>query len=538
MVTRYSSSHVDENRVPFQPVSASDERSALDPASQRQHLSGHIPRSWRDVPPTERTSAFSALLRESQDMSPQDVHDSATQLVLHPADVTRAFHKFPFSPTPRQLETARWLIRNATDYRPILVGLAMLRDHAEPSDLPLLTTIGQLSYLDILAARTMATIPGSAPDLIRLADRSSDSVRRFAAEQLLDDPDPEVRDWVRSTPPRILSSELARTIAEHHDLAALLGVETVDDRLWDQAGHLLLAMTSTNNYRTEIGRYADAATVYHRWIHLAKARTLTPDRVAMLIDVANDLATGPPAPFIPNRVTLINNVKEAIDDPDRLGDVDIPPTRFAIRIVTPFGESDVEARVVVDGMPVVAAWFDKGPAETPEKLLGDGLLRATTDPKDVRLATAYCAEACCGGLYVTILREGEEVVWRDVRSSTHDDLPAEIRFDAAEYDHEVARAEQDHGWEWPARTLARLLTEQLRADPAILGQWNCEFEWCRASPQGGDTAQLAFVQWLPDGEFTQFALDINAQDGLAGEIITALRETDPKTTAKKIGGSG
>ncbi|GAB3846174.1 hypothetical protein GCM10027610_063810 [Dactylosporangium cerinum] len=111
-------------------------------------------------------------------------------------------------------------------------------------------------------------------------------------------------------------------------------------------------------------------------------------------------------------------------------------------------------------MPVVAAAFDKG---VPVELL-DGRLRAGPVPVEVRLAVAMCGEGCCGALYVTIVRDGGTVVWRDWRGHVGPPPPA-LRFDAAQYDAEVARAETDHSWEWPARTVARLLKDRLATEP-------------------------------------------------------------------------
>jgi hypothetical protein len=80
-------------------------------------------------------------------------------------------------------------------------------------------------------------------------------------------------------------------------------------------------------------------------------------------------------------------------------------------------------------------------------MVHSGQLRAASEPREIKLAEAYCTEGCCGALYVTIVREGAEVVWQDWRSRKLGDPPPRVRFDAAEYDREVARAEQDRGWE-------------------------------------------------------------------------------------------
>jgi hypothetical protein len=202
--------------------------------------------------------------------------------------------------------------------------------------------------------------------------------------------------------------------------------------------------------------------------------------------VAEDLYTGPAAPAVGElRRRLIDQIKSVLSSQpwtETLGHSacssdsieirraawiikevtrkGIPEGRFAVRVVVPdpnpVGFPQVEARIVIDGMPIVAAAFDKGPAEDPERLIYSGQLRATSEPKEIRLAEAYCTEGCCGGLYVTIVREGPEVVWKNWRSSMPGDPPQEVRFAAAEYDREVARAEQDHSWAWPARIMARL----------------------------------------------------------------------------------
>jgi hypothetical protein len=228
---------------------------------------------------------------------------------------------------------------------------------------------------------------------------------------------------------------------------------------------------------------------------------------------------------------------------------DEPAGHFAIRIVVPDpapdGHPEVEARILIDGVPIVAANFDKGPAEIPEYLLLPGRLRATDEPREVRLAEAYCTEGCCGGLYVTIVREGDDVVWKNWRSSMPGDPPPEFRFDAVHYDEEIDRVEHDHSWEWPARTVARLVNEQLRAEPEILARWDCRPGWCTSWLREFDIARLIFQH----PAHLESRRDLHVQLGLvidvadadpqacAAHLIDSFRTTDPKTTAEIVGGS-
>jgi hypothetical protein len=592
----YCSGHDEENRVFLRSVSVVHERSALDrPVSLFKHAQRlhrltpdrPLPDGGRPFPDSgdhpnvsypERKLALAAVLQEfigDPNLSAQDLHDRCTHLAVNTRDVTRVLQELAPEPAQRLLDTARWLIKNGTDRRAVLVGLGLLCGNAEQRDVPLLKIIGLLCFADQAAVEALAKIPSAAQDLVWLAERSRTYPRVVAVRALAGHSDPVVRDWVLSTPGDLLSSDLARKIAEGYGLADMLGRPAVDDARWDQAGNLLLAMTRTRNYQSEISRYKEVSAVYQRWVALADRRPATLERAALLIMVAEDLYTGPAAPAVGElRRRLIDQIKSVLSSQpwtEMLGHSacssdpiearraawiikevtrnGIPEGRFAVRVVVPdpnpIGFPQVEARIVIDGMPIVAAAFDKGPAEDPERLVYSGQLRATSEPKEIRLAEAYCTEGCCGGLYVTIVREGPVVVWKNWRSSMPGEPPQEVRFAAAEYDREVVRAEQDHGWAWPSRIVARLVADELRADPTILGRWDCAPGWCTAWLKDFDTMRLTFTHPARRGSFddpsVQFGLVVDVQDQapevLATEIIESMRNTDPKSIAEMIGGS-
>lgn len=120
--------------------------------------------------------------------------------------------------------------------------------------------------------------------------------------------------------------------------------------------------------------------------------------------------------------------------------------RFEIHVVIPVAPGpsvyrSATTRILLDGRPIIADLFPMGSGEEPENLLRRTGLRASDQPRRVKLAEAYCTEGCCGALYVTIVREGDQVVWRDWEMPG--DPSPEFRFPAAEYDLEVAGAEYD-----------------------------------------------------------------------------------------------
>jgi hypothetical protein len=572
------------------------ERSALDhPVSLFDHArrllaetpDGPLPHGGKPLPDRgaslrlahrERKGALAGLLKEfisAPTITPSELHDQCINLAVGGGDVRQVVNELDLGPSPRLRETGRWLVQHGTDRRAVLVGLGLLCGRAEHDDVPLVKTIGLLSFADELAIQTLAQIPDAAYELIWLADRSRGHARVAAVEALVANNDPRVRDWVLSTPRSLLSSDFARRIATVCQLSSMLAGADVSDRLWDQAGNLLLAMSSTRNYHYEIHRYEHAQAVYQAWIDRAVGRPATLDRAALLTMVGQDISTGPAAAVVgESRHAYGEKIHKLLGSPewqrtlercahsgdpvemrrarwvlDTFARRDGPAGRFAVRIVVPDPDPnshpEVEARVLIDGVPIIAANFDKGPAEIPEYLLLTGRLRATYEPREVRLAEAYCTEGCCGGLYVTIVREGDEVVWRNWRSSMPGDPPPEFRFDAAHYDEEIDRVSHDHSWEWPARTVARLVNEQLRAEPEILGRWDCRPGWCTSWLREFDTARLVFrhpanVESYKDPH-VQFGLVVDVADAdpqaCAAQLIDSFRATDPKTTAEVVGGS-
>ncbi|MEV6829465.1 hypothetical protein [Amycolatopsis sp. NPDC051102] len=381
------------------------------------------------VPYEERKLALTAALRDFfvvPSLPAQDLHGVCARLPINPGDAAWVGEVVP-EPSPQLLEVARWLVGNGTDWRAVLVGLSLLVGHAEQRDVPLMKVIGRLRFADHLSLEALTKIPGAEQDVIWLAERSRHHVRIRAVESLAGNRDPVIRDWVRSTPRELLSSDLARTITEAHGLAEMLGRHPVDDALWDQAGSLLLAMTSPRNYQSEISRYPDALDAYRHWVALAGRRPPTLGRAALLAMVAEDLRTGPAAPVAgESRGRLLDRISSVLSSRPwleelrrnaRSGDPvearraawviaqsakgGVPEGRFVIQVVVPdpqpIGFPVAEARIVIDGMPVVANAFDMGPAESPEQLVHSGRLRATSDPQEVRLAEAYCTEGCCGG---------------------------------------------------------------------------------------------------------------------------------------------
>lgn len=228
---------------------------------------------------------------------------------------------------------------------------------------------------------------------------------------------------------------------------------------------------------------------------------------------------------------------------------------LALQVVTPEPAqrgAAVEVRPIIDGEDILATAFEEGPAEDPRRLLRPSSpLMPSREPKEIRLAEADCTEGCCGAVYVTITREDATVVWNGWRNPDDGelDLPS-YRFDARQYEAEVQRAVADHSWEWPARTIARLLEEGLRQEPQWLDRWECELAWVSALPWERDRVAVVFFfqpdqpgqpAYRDERPWLQFRIALSVTDEApevqADRRLQELLLSDPKAIGDVCGGS-
>lgn len=518
-------------------------------------------------------------------MSVQALHNDLSGLDLFGRTVESAIDKLTTEDPDRLRAAGLWLVRHGTDRRPVMVGLALLVIVGRPEDAPLIRTIGLLDHFGPMTVRALAALAGSTPDLIWLAERSRRWARIKAIEALTNRTDPPAAEWLRhrAVGDEPMGTSLARQVAEAVSLADALQADDVEDDVVDQAAELLLAMAAPGDYRTELAEYRDACRAHDALARCLTAGPASMRRYAMLVSLIADLRSGSAACLDWNpgqresiltrlRATVrrddwCERVDAALRSPDPLtrrqaewarkavaGDAwrpaadpaEVRRLRIEVAVPDPLRAGDVQTRILVDGRPVVAAAFDKGPPHTPETLLERGRLRAAVQAHEVRLAEAYCTEGCCGALHVTVVRDRDTVVWRDWRGHTSAAPPPEPRFAADQYDAELTRAETDRTWEWPARTVARVLRARLAAEPNLLSRWQCELGWIWAGPS--EPSQVQFTFCYPErptrsdaDPWIQFMrvvpIDAAPPDEQVARILGQMVTVDPKTQATVVGGT-
>ncbi|MEU2791184.1 hypothetical protein [Streptomyces sp. NPDC007100] len=480
----------------------------------------------------------------------------------------------------------RRLTRTGTTVPAVATGIALLARLGEAEDIPCLSALGLFREFTSAVVDALDAIDRQAAAVVWLAVCSRSELRPLVGALWAGDRQ-AVRAELEAFPalPRCLGSTGARRIAEATRLTELLDRHPSDTALLARAGRILARMVCAQDRATDVLEYRDALALYERVVTRAGLLPPALDHHATLLSLAWDLNCGPGVllDWPPGRrAMLLESLGRLLAEPrwappadTGVGEPDqrlragwvrrtgrrpfaLPgsaPGGLRVEVVAgdPVDRAPVETRVLVDGRPVVPAVFARGPAHSPEYLLDDGRLRAGPEPREVQLAEACCTEGCCGALYVTIRRDGDQVVWENWRRPALPGTgkpapePPVCRFDAAAYDAEIARAESDVSWSWPARTVARLVKAGLVARPELLRRWDLRRGWISSGHDDPDSVVVTFwyepgpAAGKPDGIPLQF-LWVVPDDGAppAEQAAAALRRLageDPKTYGRVCGGS-
>ncbi|GAB7108134.1 hypothetical protein JCM4814A_64480 [Streptomyces phaeofaciens JCM 4814] len=535
-------------------------------------------------PPALSREDAAAAVRSALDPLPSDpatLHRRFAELGVrdrHRTLVRRVVAELPLPDERRDAarSLARRLARTGTAVPPVIAALALLARVGDAEDVPCLTALSALREVRGPAVQALEAIDPRRAAVLMLGHDDRPELRPLVGALWRDD-HADVLAQLEALPmaAEFIGGATARRIAQATRLLDLLHRHPTRTALLGRAGRLLVRMVSSQDGSTEFLARRDVPALYETVV--ARAGLLPPalDHHATLLSLALDLSSGT-AVLLDwpdgRRAALLESLGHLLAEPRWAAAADtgtdepegrvrarwirrtgrrpfLPPAapgRLRIEVVAgdPVDREPMETRVLVDGRPLVPAVFPHGPAHRPEFLLENGSLRAGPEPHDVQLAEAACTEGCCGALTVTIRRDGDQVVWENWRrpplpgwGRSTPSLPAE-RFDAAAYDAEVARAEADRSWSWPALELARLIREGLTARPEPLRRWDMTRGWISTAPQDPDTVEVhlwytpGLGSGAPDGHPLVLRWSV-PDDGTspgsqAGAALRRLAEEDPR----------
>ncbi|WP_406094384.1 hypothetical protein [Streptomyces sp. NBC_01013] len=490
----------------------------------------------------------------------------------------------PLEHEARARAFARCLVRTGHSRQAVCIGLALLARIGEPEDVPDLETLGLLRDLVGPVVHALDTMDKRAAALLFLRNQEEAPELRGLLAALGAGDDRAVRERLAALP-RTMGPEIVRRAAEASWMQQLLrsDVPAAEDSgplitprpgnaaLLAQAGWMLFLMARARDYSPEILLYREAVPAHESFARGARHLAPTLDHYALLLSAVQELRSGPVVlhdwgpgqreALLSELVTVLDRAEwRAVVDRDgedaggrrrtewarrvrrQLShgqDGPVEGLRIEITDRDPADPATVETRILVDGRPLVPEVFGRGPAHSPEWLLDSGRLRAAEEPREVQLAEAHCTEGCCGALYVTVRRDGGAVVWSDWRcpapppSPLHVRKIPELRFDAAAYDAEISRAENDHTWTWPARRAARLIAAGLRERPELLTRWGVELYWASTDFRDPDQTVVYLRDAGGEGSPNYYKWcvpeDGTPPEGRAADALSRLATVDPRT---------
>ncbi|MFJ7335475.1 hypothetical protein ACIQU3_11605 [Streptomyces sp. NPDC101110] len=223
-------------------------------------------------------------------------------------------------------------------------------------------------------------------------------------------------------------------------------------------------------------------------------------------------------------------------------------SRLALRHVIPHPlavDQWAEVRPLIDGRDVLAEIHPGGVSSCSRReWLGPAEgwpLAASAEPRRVELSNNDCHTGCCGGVFVTVHRRDDRVVWSSWQN-TNDirvPVPADVHFDAAQYDAELTRAAADTAWEEPVDTVARLVTQRL-VHSGWFERWDCvvdQVEPRRETPEGVEVYFTARRKTPPHGPGFTFDLPVTRDtpaEEQARRFLDRITSDDPRRTAEPL----
>lgn len=289
------------------------------------------------------------------------------------------------------------LTRTGTSTLTVNVGIALLARLGEPEDVPYLKVLGLPRVLARPVAGALTALACPTAALVWLADHAENRALRHLIDAIAAHDDHEARTWLINAPldSRTVGPSTARRIAEAVQLADILSEEQIDTQAVARTGRLLSQMTGLRDYQPEILSYQQATTAYNAFVARASQLPPTLDHYAVLPSVALDLHSGPSVvlDWQPGQREALLRALEAVlsnqswtavteSEPEKPAERrrvhwirrstrqpfdHVTDSRFRVEATVrdPADPDTVEARLLIDGRPLVPEAFGKGPANSP-----------------------------------------------------------------------------------------------------------------------------------------------------------------------------
>jgi len=197
---------------------------------------------------------------------------------------------------------------------------------------------------------------------------------------------------------------------------------------------------------------------------------------------------------------------------------------IAFQVVPSPETNDHEVEIFIDGRNFIARHWPDMMGMDPDDILSYQELSPRNEPHEATVVRCGCGIVGCGSAWVRISANGDRVVWDNWQGDTGKPPAGTLVFDRNHYLQAVKDAVEDHSWETPDRTAARILATIV--DHRVLEANNLTYQW--ASGRIGD-ATLTISLGGPEGchqILVHLPWDKQSPEEIAREAAHLLK-TDP-----------
>ena len=187
--------------------------------------------------------------------------------------------------------------------------------------------------------------------------------------------------------------------------------------------------------------------------------------------------------------------------------------------------NDHRVLIFIDGRDLIKEYCPDMMGMDPDDILHHRFLAPQELPFEATVARCGCGVVGCGSATVEISTEAETVVWNSWNGGLAHNNPGKLVFQRTHYLDALAKAVDDHSWETPERTAARLLSGKV--DIEVLAGHQLKYQWASGRVRDG----LFTVSMIGPEGYHQILLHVEWADESPEEIAdmaAALLRTDPR----------
>ena len=151
------------------------------------------------------------------------------------------------------------------------------------------------------------------------------------------------------------------------------------------------------------------------------------------------------------------------------------PNVIRFMVVPSPDTNDHEVKVFIDGEEFISRLWPNMMGMDPDQVLSYRHLSAQDEPHETTVLRCGCGQVGCGSASVRISAQGDHVIWDNWRGDTGGRPSKTLTFDRNQYMKAVKDAIEDHSWETPDRTAARILASIV--DHSTLAENNLKYQW-------------------------------------------------------------